>query len=356
MKIIYENEWERAAVHVDIEIPYEEDYQMRMLGHNRINSLLKVTGNGRDGQSRYTFYPGDSLSMEKQYSRQEMKREDIERFTEQFIAMVDIVKAHLLDPDRILLTPELIFIKDGAYRFCYLPVREMERKKSLFLSFHEMTEYFVKKLDYQDTEGILLVYRLHKETLKENYDLKKILEEYHKEESCKEKNQRMQCKTEEMEIYQEKDQKDQKDQKDPGFADRMLEQVRQVKGIPVVAHAERYEFVQDDPEIVYRWKQSGCEIQVNKGSFMGRFGRHAREAAYALLNHNLVSVIASDAHSPIQRTTCMADAYDELLGGYPREYLDVLFDSNPKRICNGEKTVGFKKIPFREAYGWKEKA
>lgn len=205
MKIIYENEWERAAVHVDIEIPYEEDYQMRMLGHNRINSLLKVTGNGRDGQSRYTFYPGDSLSMEKKYSRQEMKREDIERFTEQFIAMVDIVKAHLLDPDRILLTPELIFIKDGAYRFCYLPVREMERKKSLFLSFHEMTEYFVKKLDYQDTEGILLVYRLHKETLKENYDLKKILEEYHKEKFCKEKNQRIQCKTEEMEIYHEKD-------------------------------------------------------------------------------------------------------------------------------------------------------
>ena len=141
---------------------------------------------------------------------------------------------------------------------------------------------------------------------------------------------------------------------DPGFADRMLEQVRQVKGIPVVAHAERYEFVQDDPEIVYRWKQSGCEIQVNKGSFMGRFGRHAREAAYALLNHNLVSVIASDAHSPIRRTTCMADAYDELLGGYPREYLDVLFDTNPQRICNGEKTVQFRKIPFRELYGWKE--
>lgn len=206
MKIIYENEWERAAVHVDIEIPYEEDYQMRMLGHNRINSLLKVTGNGRDGQSRYTFYPEDSMSMEKQYSRQEMKREDIERFTEQFMAMVDTVKAHLLDPDRILLTPELIFVKDGTYRFCYLPVRDVERKKSLFLSFHEMTEYFVKKLDYQDTEGILLVYRLHKETLKENYDLKKILEEYNKEESCKEKNQRIQCKTEGAEIYQEKDQ------------------------------------------------------------------------------------------------------------------------------------------------------
>ena len=186
MKITYENEWERAAIHVDMEMPYEEDYQMLMLSHNNIGSLLKVTGRGRDGQSRYTFYPGDAVSMEKRYSRQEMKKEDIERFTIQFMEMTDSVKDHLLDPDRILLMPELIFIKDGTYRFCYLPVRGQEKKKSLSASFHEITEYFVKKLDYQDTEGILLVYRLHKETLRENYDLKKILEEYRRDEYHKE--------------------------------------------------------------------------------------------------------------------------------------------------------------------------
>ena len=124
----------------------------------------------------------------------------------------------------------------------------------------------------------------------------------------------------------------------------------------MVAHAERYEFIQDDPEIVYRWRQEGYEIQVNKGSFMGRFGRRAQETAYELLNHNLVSAIASDAHSPLQRTTCMADAYNDLLKDYPREYLDVLFNTNPQRICNGEKTVQFRKISFREPYGWKENA
>lgn len=181
MKITYENEWEHTAVHVDMEIPYEEDYQIHMLSHNNICSLLKVTGSGRDGQSRYTFYPGDAVSMEKQYSRQEMKKEDVERFAVQFMEMTDTVKKHLLDPDHILLTPEMVFIKDGTYRFCYLPVQDLEKKKSLSVSFHEITEYFVKKLDYQDTEGILLVYRLHKETLKEHYDLKKIMEEYRKE-------------------------------------------------------------------------------------------------------------------------------------------------------------------------------
>ena len=44
-----------------------------------------------------------------------------------------------------------------------------------------MTEYFVSRLDYRETEGILLVYRLHKETMQENYDLKKILDEYKKD-------------------------------------------------------------------------------------------------------------------------------------------------------------------------------
>ena len=204
MKITYENEWERTAVHVDLEIPYEEDYQIRMLSHNRISSLLKVVGNGREGQSRYTFYPGDSLSMEKQYSRKDMKKEDIEQFTVQFMAMADAVKEHLLDPDHILLTPELIFMKDGTYRFCYLPVRFPERKKSLSISFHEITEYFVKKLDYQDTEGILLVYRLHKETLKENYDLKKIMEEYYREEQDKESHQRKPENADPAENYEEK--------------------------------------------------------------------------------------------------------------------------------------------------------
>lgn len=96
---------------------------------------------------------------------------------------------------------------------------------------------------------------------------------------------------------------------DPDFADRMLRRVREVRAIPVVAHAERYEFVQDAPEIVWNWKKIGCEIQVNKGSFLGRFGTRARKTAFELLNHNLVTAVASDAHSPVQRTTCMADDF-----------------------------------------------
>lgn len=143
---------------------------------------------------------------------------------------------------------------------------------------------------------------------------------------------------------------------DPDFADEILGQVKEVGAVPLIAHAERYEFVQDDPEIVYRWKRKGYEVQVNKGSFLGRFGEDARRVAFELLNHNLVTAVASDAHSPVRRTTCMADAYDYLAEEYPEDYLDLLFDKNPQNICNGLEPVRLRQIPFEERYYREEQA
>ena len=41
---------------------------------------------------------------------------------------------------------------------------------------------------------------------------------------------------------------------DPFFVGRILEQLEELGLKPVVAHAERYEFVQDNPQIVYQWR------------------------------------------------------------------------------------------------------
>lgn len=142
---------------------------------------------------------------------------------------------------------------------------------------------------------------------------------------------------------------------DPDFADYMLRRVKETNAKPVIAHAERYEFVQDNPDMVYQWKRKGYEVQINKGSFMGRFGRHARQTAFELLDSNLVTAVASDAHSPIRRTTCMADAYDYLRQEYSREYLDILFQTNPERICNGLTPIQFRAFPPGESYYRRER-
>ena len=56
---------------------------------------------------------------------------------------------------------------------------------------------------------------------------------------------------------------------DPEFADSILKRVEEVGARPVIAHVERYEFIQDYPQIAYRWFRKGYVIQANKGSFLG---------------------------------------------------------------------------------------
>lgn len=135
---------------------------------------------------------------------------------------------------------------------------------------------------------------------------------------------------------------------DPEFADTILNEVQSCGMTPVIAHAERYMFVQNNPETVLNWHRKGYFVQVNKGSFWGRFGRSAERTAFLLLNHNLITAIASDSHSPVRRTPSMSEVYEYLAREYPEDYLKDLFATNPGRLCRGEAPIQFQKIPFDE--------
>ncbi len=173
-----EKDWNQPCIHIDVPVPYEEDYQMKMLRYNEIEGLLRVSGIGREEESRYTYQTKGGVSLEKKYENQNVEKEMILSFIRQFMDVVENLRNYMLDPDCLLTGPEYIYEKDGRFGFCYLPVWQ----KSLYRSFHEMTEFFVKKLDYKDTEGIFLSYLLHRATLREDYDLREIMEEYEREE------------------------------------------------------------------------------------------------------------------------------------------------------------------------------
>lgn len=112
---------------------------------------------------------------------------------------------------------------------------------------------------------------------------------------------------------------------EPEFVDIVLKRVKDVGVIPVIAHPERYHFLQDMPYIAEKWSRYGYLLQINKGSFVGRFGSREKKTAYKLLKDRQVSVIASDAHGPIYRTPYMLDAYEKLCEEYPKEIVDHLF-------------------------------
>lgn len=181
-----EKDWNQSCLYIEVPVPYEEDYEIRMIRNNHIPGLLKVTGIGSEGKSRYAYHTGGYISLAKKFEKETVDRDMIMEFTCQFIQTVNAVRDYILDPDGILLAPEYIYVKEGRYKFCYLPMSY----RCLKNSFHEMTEFFVKKLDYRDTEGIFLAYILHRSTLQEEYDLRAILDEYISEEKKRREEQK----------------------------------------------------------------------------------------------------------------------------------------------------------------------
>ncbi len=133
----------------------------------------------------------------------------------------------------------------------------------------------------------------------------------------------------------------------PDFVKKLLNDVMACGVLPVVAHAERYDFVQDDPQIAYDLQKNGCLIQVNKGSIMGRFGKDIQQTAMRLLQHSVVSVVASDTHGSKLRSPGMAGAYHAVETHFSKMYADLLFVENPKRISLNQATYRLKAKAFK---------
>lgn len=124
---------------------------------------------------------------------------------------------------------------------------------------------------------------------------------------------------------------------DGGEETAVLQSVLQAGYIPLVAHPERYRYIQEDPELVNLWAQMGCRFQVNRGSLFGRFGRRAMEVAWALTGRGFATVVASDAHSASRRTPWMRDVWELLEQQISPTAAAWLLEENPRRIINNER-------------------
>lgn len=124
------------------------------------------------------------------------------------------------------------------------------------------------------------------------------------------------------------------------YMDEMLSAIAAEGMRPVIAHPERYDAVQNSPQIIEHWFRSGYIIQLNKGSILGRLGRRAKHTADWILHYGLAHVVASDAHSPVVRTPQMRELEDYLTDHCTPEYANILLQENPYRILNGRPVVG----------------
>lgn len=103
----------------------------------------------------------------------------------------------------------------------------------------------------------------------------------------------------------------------------------------ILAHPERYIFVQRDPELAYYLAETDCALQINGGSVLGDFGRRSRSLALQFLKDGIVSVIASDAHDGRYRTPDMNRVTGYLTGEFDASEIKMWLSENPSRILRG---------------------
>jgi len=77
--------------------------------------------------------------------------------------------------------------------------------------------------------------------------------------------------------------------------DKMIEAIMEAGYIPLLAHPERYRYIQDYNE--YKMlKERGIYFQVNINSFGGHYGKEAKRKAIFLSQNGMIDFLGSDIH------------------------------------------------------------
>lgn len=134
---------------------------------------------------------------------------------------------------------------------------------------------------------------------------------------------------------------------------QVVYEMLQNKLVPILAHPERYKFVQRDPELIYDLIQNGVLMQANYGSIIGEYGEKAQKLVKRLLENNMIHFLGTDVHRQntiYPKIPQILSEINEIVG---EETLEKLTTTNPKLVLNNKKIEI--EEPQKIEYTFKEK-
>lgn len=114
----------------------------------------------------------------------------------------------------------------------------------------------------------------------------------------------------------------------PPFFEEFLVYLSSLDIHPLIAHVERYRFVQDDPRILIEWIELGAYTQINAHSLLHNDKGSA--LALKLVKWNLAHVIATDTHSLHKRPPDLEEAIAVVKSRLGEEKAKELLDTAEK--------------------------
>ena len=109
--------------------------------------------------------------------------------------------------------------------------------------------------------------------------------------------------------------------------------------IPIIAHPERYPFIQENPEYLFELEDMGALFQANYGSIIGMYGLKAKRTLKILLRNNLISFFGSDVHRPEQVYNKIPKIVKKLKKIISDEEFEEFTETNPQKVLNNEEII-----------------
>ena len=103
---------------------------------------------------------------------------------------------------------------------------------------------------------------------------------------------------------------------------------------PIIAHPERYRYMQQNYDIVNHLADMGVLFQVNSSSLAGFGGMESRELAFAMVSSGIASFIGTDAHSVDYRPNNLLEQRDLFPVSVDFDTYDRLLDKNARVILS----------------------
>ena len=117
----------------------------------------------------------------------------------------------------------------------------------------------------------------------------------------------------------------------------VIYEMQQYKLVPILAHPERYSFVQKEPELVYDLVEKGLLMQANYGSIIGQYGKKAEMIVRKFFEGNLIHLLGSDVHRQNTIYPKIPQALSEINALIGEKKLEELTTINPSLVLQNKR-------------------
>lgn len=116
------------------------------------------------------------------------------------------------------------------------------------------------------------------------------------------------------------------------FLEDIILQLRRMELIPIIAHPERYTYVQENPYFIEPLIQKGALFQANYGSLINQYGKEVNKTIQKLLKKGYIHFLATDCHSEGSIYSQMDKIMKELKKYIDEDNIYKLTEGNPRKI------------------------